>query len=62
MDERDLTQQVTTMPDEDLRDTRRDLEVGIALLRPGSPMHGPAAAYLTAVESELARRAAGGSG
>lgn len=57
MDEPNLSKQVEQMPDEELRDTRRDLEVGIGLLRPGSPMYGPATAYLTAVTAELARRA-----
>ncbi len=58
MDERDLTEQVKTMPDEELSDTRRDLQTGIGLLRPRSPMYAPARAYLAAVNAELAGRAA----
>ena len=45
------------MPDDELRDTQRDLTVGIGLLRPQSPMYAPATAYLAAVNAELARRA-----
>ena len=45
------------MPDEELRDTRRDLQVGIGLMRRESPMYAPASAYLEAVNAELARRA-----
>jgi hypothetical protein len=56
MREQDVIEQVKKMPDDELRDTRRDLEVGIGLMRPGSPMYGPATAFLTAVNTELARR------
>jgi hypothetical protein len=55
--EQDVIDQVRAMPDEELWDTRRDLEVGIGLMRPQSPMHAPASAYLAAVNAELARRA-----
>jgi hypothetical protein len=55
--EQDLIDQVRAMPDEELRNTRRDLEVGIGLMRPQSPMNAPASAYLAAVNAELARRA-----
>jgi hypothetical protein len=55
--EQDVIDQVRAMPDEELRDTRRDLQVGIGLMRPQSPMRAPASAYLAAVNAELARRA-----
>jgi hypothetical protein len=58
MDERDRIEQVKTMPDDELRDTRRDLQTGIGLLRPRSPRYAPARAYLAAVTAELAGRAA----
>ena len=45
------------MPDQELRDTRRDLAAGLGLIRPQSAMHGLASAYLDAVTAELARRA-----
>ena len=44
-------------PDSELTATRRDLQTGIAMMRRGSPMHAPAAAYLAAVTAELDRRA-----
>src|SRR5260370_845926 len=58
MAERNHTEQVKTMPDEELRDTRRDLHTGIGLMRPQSPRYAPARAYLAAVTAELAGRAA----
>ena len=57
MREQDVLNQVRAMPDEELRDTRRDLQVGIGLMRRESPMYAPASAYLEAVNAELARRA-----
>jgi len=52
----DLAAQIANMPDDELRATRRDLATGIGLMRPGSPMHGPATAYLSALDTELAQR------
>jgi len=57
MREQDVLNQVRATPDEELRDTRRDLQVGIGLMRRESPMYAPASAYLEAVNAELARRA-----
>jgi hypothetical protein len=56
MVERDLADVVRAMSGDELRDTRRDLAVSTSLMRSGSPMHGPATAYLSAVETELAER------
>jgi hypothetical protein len=56
MRDQTLAQLVTGMPDDDLRAARRDAAVGLSLLRPGSPMHGPAHAYLGLLDAELARR------
>jgi hypothetical protein len=55
--DQEIIDRVRAMPDEELRDTRRDLVVGISLMRPQSPMYAPATAYLAAVNAELARRA-----
>jgi predicted component of type VI protein secretion system len=55
--EQEVIAQVQAMPEDQLRDTRRDLEAGIGLMRPQSPMYAPASAYLAAVNAELARRA-----
>jgi hypothetical protein len=55
--DRELVEQLKTMPDDELRTTRRDLHAGIGLMRPQSPMHAPARAYMDAVTAELARRA-----
>ncbi len=57
MRDQDVIARVRAMPDEELRDTRRDLLAGIGLMRPQSPMYAPASAYLAAVNAELARRA-----
>ena len=59
MPERDPCDQVADLPDGELADTCRDLRTGIALMRPGSPMHGPASACLAAATAEQARRAGG---
>jgi predicted component of type VI protein secretion system len=53
----DLAGQLKAMPDEQLRDTRRDLQAGLGLMRRESPMYAPASAYLAAINAELARRA-----
>lgn len=58
MDERSLQAHVQMMPDDELRDIRRDLQAGIGLMRRESPMYRPASAYLDAVNAELTRRAA----
>jgi hypothetical protein len=55
--DQDVISRVRAMPDKELRDTRRDLQVGIALMRRESPMYAPASAYLDAINAELARRA-----
>jgi hypothetical protein len=56
MHDHDLTAQITTMPDDELKATRRDLATGIGLMRPESPMYRPATAYLSALDTELAQR------
>jgi hypothetical protein len=43
MRDQDVLRQVRAMPDDELRDTRRDLEVGIGLMRRESPMYAPPA-------------------
>ena len=57
MRDRDLADQLTTMPDGELRATRRDLQAGLGLMRPQSPMRALALAYMDAVTAQLARRA-----
>ena len=57
MRDRDLAGQLTTMPDDELQATRRDLRTGLGLMPPQSPMYAPARAYMDAVTAELARRA-----
>jgi hypothetical protein len=52
-----LASQLRATPDDELRVTRRNLQTGIAMMRPGSPMHAPATAYLAAITAELDRRA-----
>ena len=44
------------MPDNELRDARRDATTGLSLLRPGSALYGPAHAYLGLLDAELDRR------
>jgi len=44
------------MRDDELREARRDLAVGLSLLRPGSAMFGPAHAHLGLIDAELAQR------
>jgi hypothetical protein len=43
----------------ELQRTRRDLEVSVALISPGSPARAPILAHLKAIDAELAKRAAG---
>ena len=54
--DRDLAEQLKTMPDGELRATRRDMQAGLGLMRPESPMYAPARAYMDAVTAELTRR------
>jgi hypothetical protein len=42
----------------ELERTRRDLEVSLALITPGSPARAPLLAHLSAIDAELAKRAA----
>ena len=56
MHEQNLARLVKDMPDGELRAARHDAAVGVSLLRPGSPMHGPAHAYLGLLDTELAQR------
>jgi hypothetical protein len=43
----------------ELERTRRDLEVSLALIRLGSPARASILAHLSAIDAELAKRAAG---
>jgi hypothetical protein len=43
----------------ELERTRRDLEVSLALITPGSPARAPILAHLKAIDAELAKRAVG---
>jgi hypothetical protein len=56
MREHTLARMVKDMPDADLRAARHDAAVGLSLLSPGSPMHGPAHVYLGLLDTELAQR------
>ena len=56
MREQNLARLITDMPDDELRDARRDAAVGLSLLRPGSALYGPAQVYLSLLDAELARR------
>ena len=42
----------------ELERTRRDLQVSLALITPGSPARAPLLAHLSAIDAELAKRAA----
>ncbi len=42
----------------ELKRTRRDLQVSLALITPGSPARAPILAHLSAIDAELAKRAA----
>lgn len=53
---------VSGLTDAELERTRRDLQASLALARPGSTARVPMLAHLSAVESELAGRSAGGPG
>jgi hypothetical protein len=56
MREQNVARLVKDLPDAELRAARHDAAVGLSLLRPGSPMHGPAHAYLGLLDTELAQR------
>jgi hypothetical protein len=56
MREHTLARLLTAMPDDELRATRHDTALGLSLLRPGSALHGPAQAYLSLLDAELAHR------
>jgi hypothetical protein len=60
MREQTLARLITDMPDDELRAARHDAATGLSLLRPGSPMYGPAHAYLGLLDAELAQRHAAG--
>jgi hypothetical protein len=55
--ERDHAEHVRSMSDTELEATRRDLAVGLGFMFPGNGMHGPATAFLNAVNAEIAQRA-----
>jgi hypothetical protein len=46
----------------ELERARRDLQVSLALAWPGSPVRGPIQAQMSAIDAELAGRAAGPDG
>ena len=56
MNERDLTELVEQMPDDELTHTARDVRVGLSMLSPASAMYPPARKYLTILNAEQARR------
>jgi len=56
MDERDLTELLRHMPDDELARTLQDVRVGLSMLSPVSGMYRPAKVYLTALSAELAKR------
>ncbi len=49
---------VSELTSGELERTRRDLAASLALLRPGSPAQVPILAHMTAIDAELAGRAA----
>ena len=50
---------VSQLTVDELERTRRGLEVSLALMTPGSPARAPIRAHLSAIDAELAKRAAG---
>ena len=50
---------VTALTGRELEVARRELAASLALARPGSPVRAPILAQMSAIDSELARRAAG---
>lgn len=56
MREHTLAMLLNDTTDAELRAARHDAAIGLSLLRPGSPMHGPAHAYLGLLDAELAHR------
>jgi hypothetical protein len=47
---------VTTLTAAELARARRELAASLALARPGSPVHAPILAYISAIDAELAVR------
>ncbi|MGH3191498.1 MAG: hypothetical protein ACRDPY_29980 [Streptosporangiaceae bacterium] len=56
MHERDFTEYVRAMSDDELEATRRDLAAALGFMAPGNGMYLPSQTLLSAVSSELARR------
>jgi len=54
--ERDLSEHVRSMSDDELEATRRDLAAGLGFMLPSNGMYGPATAFLSAVTAEIAQR------
>jgi hypothetical protein len=48
---------VSSLTDGELEHVRRELAASLALSRPGSPIHTPIQAQLSAIDAELAERA-----
>jgi hypothetical protein len=57
MADRDLSEHVRSMSDNELEAARRDLAAGLGFMTPGNGMYGPTTAYLNAVTAEIAQRA-----
>jgi hypothetical protein len=56
----DRPHDVSSLTAAQLERARRDLQVSLALAVPGSPVRVPILAEMTAIDTELARRAAAG--
>lgn len=57
MQERNFSQHVKAMSADELEATRRDLVTTLGFMAPGNGMYVPSQTLLSAVSSELARRA-----
>jgi hypothetical protein len=57
MVERDLSEHVKSMSDDELEAARRDLATGLGFMPPSNGMYGPATTFLNAVNAEIAQRA-----
>jgi hypothetical protein len=57
MTERDLSEHVRGMSDNELEATRRDLAAGLGFMTSGNRMYGPTTAFLSAVTAEIVQRA-----
>jgi hypothetical protein len=55
----DRPHDVSDLTSPELERTRRELAASLALVRPGSPARVPILAQMSAIETELASRAAG---